>query len=83
MTSSQIWIDERTQPHTHKVHQLDEVDMHTTKIHLLMKKHEDSVLDHRKMVDSHMTCEECGDMDYMVTNCPTVCQDVNFQWSSS
>jgi hypothetical protein len=34
--------------------------MLTTKIDLLMKKLKDPGLNHLKMVDSHMMCEECG-----------------------
>jgi hypothetical protein len=56
MASSQSWFDECNQTHTHKVHQLEEVDMLTTKIELIMKKLEDLSLDHLKMVDAHMTC---------------------------
>jgi hypothetical protein len=43
---------------TRKVHQLEEVDMLTTKIDLLMKKLENLGLNHLKMVDAHVTCEE-------------------------
>jgi hypothetical protein len=52
MTSNQSWNEERTQTRTRKVHQLEEVDMLTTKIDLLMKKLENSGLDHLKMVDA-------------------------------
>jgi hypothetical protein len=38
MTSNQSWDYERTPSHTCKVHQLEEVDMLTAKIDLLMKK---------------------------------------------
>jgi hypothetical protein len=38
MASNQSWDEERTQTHTHKVHQLEEVDMLTAKIDILMKK---------------------------------------------
>jgi hypothetical protein len=41
MASSQSWIDECTQSLTQKVHQLEEEDILTTKIDLLMKKLED------------------------------------------
>jgi hypothetical protein len=41
MASSQSWIDERTQSRTHKIHQLEEVDMLTVRnstcIHLRAK----------------------------------------------
>jgi hypothetical protein len=51
MASNQSWDEERTQTHTRKVHQLEEVDMLTAKIDLLMKKLENLGLDHLKMVD--------------------------------
>jgi hypothetical protein len=41
MTSNQSWNDERTQTRTRNVHQLEEVDMLSAKIDLLMKKLED------------------------------------------
>jgi uncharacterized protein (UPF0212 family) len=69
MASSQSWIDERTQTCTYKIHQVEEVDMLTAKIALLMKKLEDPRLDHLKMVDAHMTCEECGGTSHMGVNC--------------
>jgi hypothetical protein len=52
--------------------------MLTIKIDLLKKKLEDPGLDHLKMVDSCMTCEECGETDHMGINWPTTCQDMNF-----
>jgi hypothetical protein len=52
MASNQSWNDEHTQKRTRKVHQLEEVDTLTSKIDLLMKKLENSVLDHLKMVDA-------------------------------
>jgi hypothetical protein len=51
MTSNQSWDEERTQIRTHKVHQLEEVDMLIAKIDFLMKKPENPGLDHLKMVD--------------------------------
>jgi hypothetical protein len=45
MTSSQSWNDECTQTRTRNVHQLEEVDMLSAKIDLLMKKLEDLGLD--------------------------------------
>jgi hypothetical protein len=52
MASNQRWDEECTQARTCKVHQLEEVDMLTAKIDLLMKKLENSGLDHLKMVDA-------------------------------
>jgi hypothetical protein len=71
MTSNQSWDEERTQTHTHKVHQLEEVDTLTAKIDLLMKKLRNPGLDHLKMVDARVMCEECGEMGHMGINCPT------------
>jgi hypothetical protein len=52
MVSNQSWDEECTQTRTHKVQQVEEVDMLTTKIDLLMKKLENLGLDHLKMVDT-------------------------------
>jgi hypothetical protein len=72
MASNQSWDEERTQTRTCKVHQLEEVDMLTTKIDLLMKKLENPSLDHLKMVDVCVTCEECRETGHMGIRCPTV-----------
>jgi hypothetical protein len=78
MSSNQSWDDDHTLSCTRKVHQLEEVDMLTAKIDLLMKKLEDPSLDHLKMVDARVMCEECRETCHMGINCPTVCQDANF-----
>jgi hypothetical protein len=52
IASNQSWDEEHTQTRTRKVHQLEEVEMLTTKIDLLMKKLENPGLDHLKMVDA-------------------------------
>jgi hypothetical protein len=59
MATNQSWDEECTQIHTRKVHQLEEVDMLTAKIDLLMKKLENPGLNHLKMVDTRVMCEEC------------------------
>jgi hypothetical protein len=78
MTSNQSWDDECTPSHTRKVHQLEEVDMLTAKIDLLMKKRENPGLDYLKMVNARVTGEECNEIGHMGVNCRTVCQDANF-----
>jgi hypothetical protein len=57
--------------------------MLTAKIDLLMKKLENSGLDHLKMVDARVTCEEYGETCHMGIHCPTVSQDVNFIGNSN
>jgi hypothetical protein len=51
--------------------------MLTAKIDLV-KKLENPGLDHLKMVDAQVPCEECGEIGHMGINCPTVPQDINF-----
>jgi hypothetical protein len=82
MTSNQSWNEEHTQTRTLKVHQLEEVDMLTVKVDLLMKKLENLSLDHLKMVDVRVTCEECGEIGHMGINCLTIPQNVNFVGNS-
>jgi hypothetical protein len=48
------------------------------KIDLLMKKLETLGLDHIKMVDARVTCEECRETSHMDINYPMAPQDVNF-----
>jgi hypothetical protein len=78
MATNQSWNEEHTHTCTCKVHQLEEVDMLTTKIDLLMKKLENMGLNHLKMVNAQVTCEQCGEIDHMGINYPTVPQNVNF-----
>jgi hypothetical protein len=70
MAPNQSWDEERTQTRTRKVHQLEEVDMLTAKIDLLMKKLENTGLDHLKMVDARVMCEECEEKGAMGINSP-------------
>jgi hypothetical protein len=72
MASNQSWDAECTQTHTHKVHQLEEVDMLIAKIDLPMKKVENPGLNHLKMVDAQVTCEECKETGHM---------GINWRWS--
>jgi hypothetical protein len=78
MVSNQSWDEEHTQTYTRKVHQLEEVDMLTAKIDHLMKKLESPGLDHLKMVNARVACEECGETGHMGINCLMISQDVNF-----
>jgi hypothetical protein len=43
-----------------------------------MKKLENLGLDHFKMANTLVTCEECGETCHMGVNFSMVCQDVNF-----
>jgi hypothetical protein len=78
MASNQSWNEECTQTRTRKVHLLEAVDKLTTKIDCLVKKLENLGLDHLKMVDATVMCEECAEIGHMGINSPMVPQDVNF-----
>jgi hypothetical protein len=83
MASNQSWNEECSLTHSHNVHHLEEVDMLTAKIDLLMKKLENPGLDHLKMVYARVTFEEYRETSHMGINCPTVLQDVNFVGNSN
>jgi hypothetical protein len=57
--------------------------MLTAKIDLLTKNLENPRLNHLKMVDARVTCEECREMGHMDINCPMAPQDVNFIGNSN
>jgi hypothetical protein len=59
------------------------LDMLTSKIDLLIKKLENPGLNHLKMVDARVTCEECGEIGHIGINCPTIPQDINFIGNSN
>jgi hypothetical protein len=60
-----------------------QVGMLTSKIDLLMKKLENPGLDHLRMVDARVTCEECGETGHMGIHCPMVSQDITFVGNSN
>jgi len=55
--------------------------MLSTKLDLLMKKLDDKARDKKEVMhvyDSHMTCEECGDIGHSGNHCPEMLEDVNY-----
>jgi hypothetical protein len=83
MTSNQGWNEERTQTHKRGrgMHQLKEVDMLSAKMDLLMKrldKRADEKKEVMHILDSYMTCEECGDTGHSESNCLELQEDVNY-----
>jgi hypothetical protein len=64
MVANQGWDGDRLQPHTRGVHQVDGIDMIAAKMDLLMKKLDASTnMETAKIMDAHMTCEVCGNVD--------------------
>ena len=61
--------------------QLKEVDMMSAKLDLLMKKLDDKAEDKKEVMhvyDSHMTCEECGNIGHSGNHCPKMLEDMNY-----
>src|SRR6187551_1780228 len=60
MVENQGWSDDRTQPKTRGVHQVEALDMLAAKMDLLMKKLEATAQETVQAMDARMTCEVCG-----------------------
>jgi hypothetical protein len=70
MVANQGWDGDRLQPRTRGVHQVDGIDMIAAEMDLLMKKLEASTnLETAKTMDTHMTCEICGNVDHSGNDC--------------
>jgi hypothetical protein len=82
MASNQSWNEERVQPRRRGgMHQLEEADMLTAKVDLLIKRLEDQMGEKKEVMhihDSRMTCEEFGDIGHSGSNCPKLQEDVNY-----
>ena len=80
MVINQGWNEERLQPKKRGVHALNEVDMLSTKMDLLMKKIEESSSKKGiepiqtpttiRAVETDPWCEVCGEDDHSGNNCP-------------
>jgi len=82
MVSNQSWGEERK---TQKgMHTVKETDMLSTKIDLLMKRLEERAQDKDAMMgtiqamDSHMTCEVCGNVGHSGNDCPKTHKEAAF-----
>ena len=84
MVSNQGWSDERLQPRLRGTHTVKEADMITAKMHLLMKRLDDYTSEKATMattslpMDSHMTCEVCGNTGHSGNYCPETQEEVMY-----
>jgi hypothetical protein len=74
MVPNQAW-NEECQPCKKErgMHQLKEVYMLSTKMDLIVKRLEDKAPDNKEVMqlfESHMTCEECGNIGHSGNQCP-------------
>ena len=80
MVKNQAWGEERTQAKTQKgMHTIKETDMLAAKIDLLLKKFDERATDGTSgtvnSMDSHMTCEVCGNVGHSGNDCPGTYED--------
>ena len=64
------------------MHSIKEIDMLAAKMDLFTKRVEQyekvSAQETLKAMDSHMTCEVCGDVGHLGNSCPETQEDLNF-----
>jgi len=77
MASNQGWSGEHAQTRKRGggMHQRKVVDMLSAKMDFLMKRLNDRASEKNKVmhiIDSCMTCEECGDTGHSGNHCPTL-----------
>ena len=74
IVSNQGWSDDRLQPRKRGMHSIKEIDMLAAKMDLLAKRVEHyekvSAQETLKAMDSHMTCEVCGDVGHSGNSYP-------------
>ena len=82
MVSNQGWSNDRLQPYKRGMHSVEEIDMPAAKMDLLAKRVEHyekvSAQEALKAMESHMTCEVCGDVGHSGNSCPKTQEDLNF-----
>jgi uncharacterized coiled-coil protein SlyX len=70
VVANQGWDGDRLQPRTRDVHQVNGIDMISTKMDLLTKRLEASTnMETAKIMDAHMACEFCGNVGHSGNDC--------------
>ncbi|WVZ48719.1 hypothetical protein U9M48_000138 [Paspalum notatum var. saurae] len=85
MATNQGWREERSSTRSRGVHQIESTDMLAAKMDLLLKKLNDTPeAAPVHALDSHMTCEVCGNIGHSGNSCPeTQPEDANFIGNST
>jgi hypothetical protein len=79
MVANQVWDEDRLQPRTRGVHQVDGIDMIAIKIDLLMKKLDASTnMETVNIMEAHMTCEGCGNLGHLGNDCLETREEASF-----
>jgi 3-oxoacyl-[acyl-carrier-protein] synthase III len=79
MVANQGWDGDCLQHYTCDVHQVDGIDMIAANMDLLMKKLEaSSNMETTKIMDAHMTCVVCGNVDHSENDCLETREEASF-----
>ena len=78
IASNQSWKGERQQQPRKGVHHIDSIDMLAAKMDLLLKRLESPHQEAKKVMDSRMTCEICGETGHMGNSCPVTQEEAHF-----
>ena len=77
IASNQSWKGDRQPAHAKGIHEIDSVNMLAAKMDLLIKKLESPHQEVNQIMESQMTCEECGNTGHSGKSCPFTQEDEN------
>jgi hypothetical protein len=84
MVANQGWSEERSQNKQEGMYTVKETDVLATKMELLLKRLDERAAEKEaiygtiKAMDSHMTCDVCGDVGHLGNDCPKTCGDTTY-----
>ncbi|XP_066160605.1 uncharacterized protein [Oryza sativa Japonica Group] len=86
MVSNMGWSEERLQTRQRGMHTVKETELHAAKLDLLMKcldDHEKQPQGTVKALDSHVTCEVCGNTGHSGNDCPKTREEAMYMGNNN
>ena len=86
MVSNMGWSEERLQTRQRGMHTIKEIELLAAKLDLLMKRlddHEKRPQGTVKALDSHVTCEVCGNMGHSRNDCPETNEEAMYMGNNN